>query len=74
LWPTKHTTLLLPHEVLQLDAEHVIACAGGVPPAQLEHIDWRIDRNSVSSPTSQRRPFQSSPPHRWPIGSRRCST
>jgi type IV secretory pathway TraG/TraD family ATPase VirD4 len=36
--------LLLPHEVLQLDAEHVIVFAGGVPPAQLERVDWRSDR------------------------------
>jgi len=35
--------LLLPHEVLQLDAEHVIAFAGGVPPARLGRIDWRND-------------------------------
>ena len=36
--------LLLPHEVLQLDAEHVVAFAGGTPPARLERIDWRSDR------------------------------
>jgi len=36
--------LMLPHEVLQLDAEHVIAFAGGTPPARLERIDWRCDR------------------------------
>jgi len=35
--------LLLPHEVLQLDAEHVIAFAGGTPPARLRRIDWRSD-------------------------------
>ncbi len=35
--------LLLPHEVLQLDAEQVIAFAGGVPPARLGRIDWRND-------------------------------
>ncbi|MDQ6670217.1 MAG: TraG/TraD/VirD4 family protein [Chloroflexota bacterium] len=28
--------LLLPHEVLQLNAEHVVAFAGGTPPARLE--------------------------------------
>jgi len=31
------------HEVLQLDAEHVVAFAGGTPPARLERIDWRND-------------------------------
>jgi Domain of unknown function (DUF3854)/Type IV secretory system Conjugative DNA transfer len=36
--------LMLPHEVLQLDAEHVVAFAGGTPPARLERIDWRRDR------------------------------
>jgi type IV secretory pathway TraG/TraD family ATPase VirD4 len=36
--------LLLPHEVLQLDAEQVIAFAGGTPPARLGRIDWRSDR------------------------------
>ena len=45
--------LLLPHEVLQLDAEHVVAFAGGTPPARLERIDWRNDpqlRELVSQP------------------------
>jgi type IV secretion system protein VirD4 len=37
--------LLLPHEVLQLDAEQVIAFAGGTPPARLGRIDWRSDRD-----------------------------
>jgi type IV secretion system protein VirD4 len=36
--------LLLPHEMLQLDAEHVIVFAGDVPPARLERVDWRNDR------------------------------
>jgi type IV secretory pathway TraG/TraD family ATPase VirD4 len=38
----------LPHEVLQLDAEHVIAFAGGTPPARLNRIDWRSDRDLAS--------------------------
>jgi len=35
--------LLLPHEVLQMDTEHVVAFAGGTPPARLKRIDWRND-------------------------------
>jgi type IV secretory pathway TraG/TraD family ATPase VirD4 len=46
-WPQGYTEreqpLLMPHEVLQLDAEHVIAFAGGIPPACLDRIDWRTD-------------------------------
>lgn len=46
--------LLMPHEVLQMDAEHVVAFAGGTPPARLERVDWRSDRQLaqlVGNPT-----------------------
>jgi len=46
--------LLLPHEVLQLDAEHVVAFAGGTPPARLKRIDWRSDRQLTIAATSAR--------------------
>jgi len=45
--------LLLPHEALQLDAEHVVVFAGGTPPARLGRIDWRNDatlRGLVAQP------------------------
>jgi len=38
--------LLLPHEALQLDAEHVVVFAGGTPPARLGRIDWRERRHA----------------------------
>jgi type IV secretory pathway TraG/TraD family ATPase VirD4 len=39
--------LLLPHEVLQLDTEQVIAFAGSVPPMRLGRVDWRGDRDGL---------------------------
>jgi hypothetical protein len=53
--------LLLPYEVLQLDAEQVVVFAAGTSPARLQRIDWRNNPTPRELAHRPPQPYQLSP-------------
>jgi type IV secretory pathway TraG/TraD family ATPase VirD4 len=62
--------LLLPYEVLQLDAEQVVVFAAGTSPARLQRIDWRNNPTPRELAHRPPQPYQLSRRCPWPSGRR----